>query len=249
MLKFENVTFKYSKDSPEILENFNVEFPTNTINVIMSANGLGKTTVLKLASRILSPTKGRIANSNKMISYVFQEDRLMDELTVLDNLLMIVTAKKPGYERVSKRHATEAIIKMLDLLGIKECVNYYPAQLSGSMKKRVAIARAFLHPGELLLMDEPFNNLDIELKTQIMKMFIKLWEHDKRTVLFVTHSADEALTLGNRIYFLGNKPMRVMKKFDVKGSNANRDLTSDLMIKYRRKIFKFFFDRVEEEHK
>ena len=249
MLKFENVTFKYTKDSPEVLENFNAEFPTNKISVIMSSNGLGKTTVLKLAARRLSPNKGRIANSNRMISYVFQEDRLMDELTVLDNLRMITESKKPGYQKLSKHDSIQAITKMLKLLGIEQCINYYPAQLSGSMKKRVAIARAFLHPSELLLMDEPFNNLDIQLKSEIMKIFIKLWEQDKRTVLFVTHSADEALTLGNKIYFLGNKPMRVMKTLNIKGSNQNRDISSEQMIKYRKTILNFFFDRVKEEHK
>ena len=249
MLKLENVTFKYSKDSPEILQNFDAKFPAKKISVIMSANGLGKTTLLKLASRILSPTKGKIVNHNTMISYVFQENRLMDELTVFENLKMIVTAKKPGYRKLNNDEALDVITKMLKLLDIEECINYYPSQLSGSMKKRVAIARAFLHPSQLLLMDEPFNNLDIELKSEIMKTFIKLWQSDKRTVLFVTHSADEALTLGNKIYFLGNKPMRIIKTLNISGTNTNRNINSSKMVKYRREILKFFFDRVKEEHK
>ncbi|MCF0227198.1 MAG: ABC transporter ATP-binding protein [Malacoplasma sp.] len=246
MLKFNKVSFRYTKDSPEILKDFSVDFPKNKISVIMSPNGLGKTTILKLASKIIYPDSGNIINNNKKISYVFQEDRLIDELSVYENLKMILDIRKPKF---AKEKAFKVISQMLKLLGIEQYINCYPSELSGSMKKRVAIARAFLHPSQLLLMDEPFNNLDIELKLDIMKTFAKLWTKNKRTVLFVTHSADEALTLANRIYFFGKHPMKVIKTLDIKGNIKNRDISSKPMVKYRRIILNYFFNRVKEEHK
>ena len=117
------------------------------------------------------------------------------------------------------------------------------------MKKRVAMARAFLHPSQLLLMDEPFNNLDIELKNEIIKIFIKLWNQSKKTVLFVTHSADEALMLAERIYFLSGKPLSKVKRLNISGDINKRNLASKQMFKYRKQILDFFIEKVKEEHK
>ena len=194
MLKFNNVTFKYTEDSPIVLDNFNIKFPDKKISVIMSANGLGKSTVLNLCARILQPTKGSITNSNKKISYVFQDDRLIPELTVYQNLKMILDLQKVKSDKtktikdkktkkpivvhklrhLTKEECEEKVRKVLKALDIEQCINFYPSQLSGSMIKRVALARAFLHPSQLLIMDEPFNNLDIQLKTEIIELFIKL---------------------------------------------------------------------------
>ena len=271
MLKFKNVSFRYTEKSPFILSKFNIDFPTNKISIIMSANGLGKTTILKLASKILFPTSGRIINDNKKISYVFQEDRLIDELTVFQNLQMIVDLQRVEYQgkklfwdkkkhkfekktatlkrKLTKEEIAKAINDMLKQLDIAQFVNYYPSELSGSMKKRVALARAFLHPSQLLLMDEPFNNLDIKLKNEVINCFIKLWTQSKKTVLFVTHSADEALTLGERIYFLDGKPMQLKKKLLIEGDISKRDISSNKMNKYRKQILNFFLEQVKKEHK
>ena len=271
MLMFKNVTFRYNKDTPILLQDFNISFPQNKISVLMSANGLGKTTILKLASHLLVPTKGKVINTNNKISYVFQEDRLIDELTVYQNLQMIVHLQKVPYyanklvwnkkthkferKKVRKlRHFTKEeekekiqhILKQLDLL---QCINYYPSELSGSMKKRVAMARAFLHPSQLLLMDEPFNNLDIELKNEIIKGFVKLWSKTKRTVIFVTHSIDEALSLANKVYLLSNRPLTITKQLNIEGSISKRDISSHEMVKYRKQILDFFLEKTKEEHK
>ena len=271
MLKFQNVSFRYTEDSPEILSKFNIDFPVNKVSVIMSANGLGKTTILKLASKILFPTKGKIINDNEKISYVFQEDRLIDELTVFQNLKMIVELQRVEYigkklcwnkkthkfekkdaklkRKLTKEEIAKAINDMLTQLDIAQCVNYYPSELSGSMRKRVALARAFLHPSQLLLMDEPFNNLDIQLKNEVINCFIKLWNQSKKTVLFVTHSADEALSIGERIYFLAGRPMQLEKKITIEGDIRKRDISSSKMNKYRKEILNFFIKEVKKEHK
>ena len=128
--------------------------------------------------------------------------------TVRENLRFVFKEKaidKPG------PHDAD-IDAMLELVGLATVGDYYPQELSGGMRQRVAIARAFLYPSELLLMDEPFSSLDCSLKNRLIDDFLKIWEQDKRTVVFVSHNEDEIRRLADVILTFSDKPVQILKK-------------------------------------
>lgn len=106
------------------------------------------------------------------------------------------------------------------------------------MKQRVAIARAFAYPSDIILMDEPLKTLDFKLKQTLMKAFGKLWQLDKRTVLFVTHDVEEALTLGNDIYLFSKQPVTIKQKFTINTPIAERSIDSDELVQLKRNILR-----------
>jgi NitT/TauT family transport system ATP-binding protein len=121
-------------------------------------------------------------------------------------------------------------------VGLKGTSNWYPEQLSGSMKRRLALLRAFIYPTQLLLMDEPFTGLDINVKQNVMKLFIKLWNKDKRTVIFVSHDLDETLLVAHYIYVMSNKPMQIMQTINVNQSHKNRTLYQNKIIDIKKNL-------------
>ena len=164
-------------------------------------------------------TKNFQTIDNESISYIFQDDRLIDWLTVGENINLVV---KKLY---NKKKCDALCDKYLDLVGIKEYKDYYPQMLSGGLRQRVNIARAFIYPSKFIIMDEPFKSIDMINKEIIMNNFRKILEKEKRTVLFVTHDMDEALLLSDKIYVLGNSPVKIKKVFE------NKNITKDEIYK------------------
>lgn len=194
-----------------VLKNFNLDFLHHHITCILGPSGAGKTTLLNVLSGLVPPDSGQVLGLNgEAVSYLFQEPRLLPWKTVRDNFDFVLTDPYPD---PAERSAV--ISRYLALVELQDFANYYPAQLSGGMKQRVAIARAFAYPSKLLLMDEPFKALDMQLKYSLMADFIKLWQKDKRTVICVTHDLEEALYLGDRICVFSSLPARVHKEFSI----------------------------------
>jgi len=128
--------------------------------------------------------------------------------TVRENLRFVFkdkAIKKPGPHEAD-------IDAMLELVGLATVGNYYPQELSGGMRQRVSIARAFLFPSELLLMDEPFSSLDYTLKNRLIEDFSKIWEQDKRTVIFVSHNEEEIRQLAQEVLTFSDKPVQILTK-------------------------------------
>lgn len=198
---------KYGQET--IFEDFNLTFEKNKITGILGPSGAGKTTLLNLCSGLEQPDSGMIEGINpQAISYIFQEPRLLPWRTVRENLRFVFNEKaikKPG------SHEGD-IDAMLELVGLATVGDYYPQKLSGGMRQRVAIARAFLYPSELLLMDEPFSSLDCSLKNRLIEDFSKIWEQDKRTVVFVSHNEDEIRRLAHVILTFSDKPVQILQK-------------------------------------
>lgn len=198
---------KYGDET--IFEGFNLVFKKNKITGILGPSGSGKTTLLNLCSGLEQPDRGTIEGINfQSISYIFQEPRLLPWRTVRENLRFVFKEKpitKPG------PHDAD-IDAMLELVGLGTVGDYYPRELSGGMRQRVSIARAFLYPSELLLMDEPFSGLDCSLKNRLIEDFSKIWEQDKRTVIFVSHNEDEIRRLAHEILTFSDKPVQILKK-------------------------------------
>jgi NitT/TauT family transport system ATP-binding protein len=200
----------YKKYGEEIIfEDFNLVFEKNKISGILGPSGAGKTTLLNLCSGLEKPDSGTIEGINpQSISYIFQEPRLLPWRTVRENLRFVFQEKSI---RKAGAHESE-IDAMLELVGLGAVGDHYPQELSGGMRQRVAIARAFLYPSELLLMDEPFSSLDYSLKNRLIEDFSKIWEQDKRTVIFVSHNEDEIRQLAQVVFTFSDKPVQILKK-------------------------------------
>ena len=206
MLEIKNLYTGY--DKKEIIKNINLNVKRGENLCIVGPNGCGKSTLLNIISGIIPNDSENFETIEKYgVSYIFQDDRLIDWLTVGENIKLIV---KKLY---NKKKLDELCDKYLDLVGIKEYKNYYPQMLSGGLRQRVNIARAFIYPSKIVIMDEPFKSIDVINKKIIMNNLKKILEKEKRTVLFVTHDIDEALLLSDKIYVLGNSPVEIKKVF------------------------------------
>jgi ABC-type nitrate/sulfonate/bicarbonate transport system ATPase subunit len=178
---------------------------------IVGPTGCGKTTFLNALSKLLPATKGNIlidgeeANPKKHnISFVFQEPTCMPWRTVKENVAYGMEVKKFPKEKVDER-----LKYILDLVGLSDTANLYPNQVSSSMEQRIAVARAFAVDPDLLLMDEPYGQLDIKLRYYLEDELVRLWKTLKATVIFVTHNIEEAVYVAERILILSNKPTKI----------------------------------------
>ncbi len=183
-----------SYENHKVLYNFSMNFIKNKITVITGPSGCGKTTLLNIIGGIEKDYNGQMISPNNSISYIFQEDRLLPHLTVYENIAFVLKST------MGKEDMNTIINKYLDMVKLSEYKHKLPNKLSGGMKRRVAIARAFAYKSSLLLMDEPFKGLDDKLKMEIIDEFLKLHKEDRRTVILVTHDMKEAELLGDIIY-------------------------------------------------
>ncbi|MDP3486909.1 MAG: ABC transporter ATP-binding protein, partial [Bacillota bacterium] len=194
-----------------VLQDFDLEFAHNQITCILGPSGAGKTTLLNVLSGLILPDSGQVLGlDGEAVAYLFQEPRLLPWKTVRGNFDFVLADTYPDI--VERSEIINTYLKLVELADFAE---YYPAQLSGGMKQRVAIARAFAYPSKILLMDEPFKALDMQLKYSLMADFLELWQKDKRTVICVTHDLEEALYLGDRICVFSSLPARVHKEFRI----------------------------------
>ena len=186
-----------------VFDHFSLEVESNTILSVVGPSGMGKTTLLKIAANLLTLDGGQLVQEESergAISYLFQEPRLLPYSTVFSNIELALRSS------IQKRKERESLaLYYLELVGLSGSLFLYPSQLSGGMRQRVAIARSFAHPCNLMLLDEPFQSLDIKLKYSLLEAFINLWEQRKRTTLFVTHDPKEAILLGDAVCCLGDR--------------------------------------------
>jgi NitT/TauT family transport system ATP-binding protein len=191
----------------QVLKDLTMQEEENRIICILGPSGAGKTTLLNIISGVLKADEGEISGfKGRQISYLFQEPRLLPWKTVRENIDFVLKDKlaRPEREQVINRY--------LDMVELREFASYYPDKLSGGMKQRVSIARAFAYPSDILLMDEPFKGLDPQLKMTLIKSFVRLWTQDRRSVFFVTHDIQEAVLIGHVVYVLTDRPAQVKGK-------------------------------------
>jgi NitT/TauT family transport system ATP-binding protein len=194
-----------------IFNGLNIEFRDNEINCILGPSGVGKTTLFNILAKIESYDFGSITGAEKKrVAYVFQEDRLLEWKTVYENIAFVIADEKDIKKRVEK------VIQMVRLSGYE---GYYPNELSGGMRQRVSLARAFVYNPQLLFLDEPFKGLDIALKEDIMKDFYEQWDKEKYSVIMATHDIEEAILLAQKIFILSKKPAVLKAEIDVKKLN------------------------------
>ena len=173
MLKLENISLKYGRHL--VIDRLSYEFEENKKTLIIVSSGIGKTSLLNIAAGLTKASSGKVSNGFEKISYVFQEPRLFDWLTALENVSTV-------------SDETEAR-ETLSLMGLSDAGDKYPSELSGGMKQRVSIARALAYRPDLVFLDEPFKGLDAETRENIANtVFEKL---EGKTVIFVSHDESD----------------------------------------------------------
>lgn len=190
----------------KVLDDVSINFEKNMTTCILGPSGCGKTTLLNIISGMLSADKGEVIGfENENIGFVFQEDRLIPWKSVYDNIDFVIRGK------IDKKNRREIINKYLNLVGLEYYKDYYPNSLSGGMKQRISILRAFIYPSEVLIMDEPFKSLDINTKEVVTKFFLNLKKSRDKTCIIVTHDIEEAAILGDNITIFTQKPTKVQR--------------------------------------
>ena len=211
-------------DEISLYRDFYIDFPEGTITCILGPSGCGKTTLLNIIGNIIKPDRGSLIGFDRRVtSYIFQDPRLLPWKTVKGNIEFALSKDLPVEERGK---LTGRFIRLVELDAF---AGYYPSKLSGGMRQRVSIARAFACPSDIILMDEPLKGLDIKLKLNLIGTFSRIWQADKRTVIFVTHDVDESLLLGNEIVVLTQAPVQIAAHEKVEVPIANRSLDSDYL--------------------
>lgn len=212
-----NLTCSYEQKT--IFDNFDVTFEQGKINVILGGSGVGKTTLLNAIAGIKS-YEGQIEGCEGGVSYIFQKDRLIQSISVYKNLDLIlkgVVKDKAERKRMIEQTAVD--------LEISDVLKSLPSEISGGQAQRVSMARAFLYPSDVMLLDEPFKALDTALKTRLIKQFAALQEKKNKTVVFVTHAIDECLLLADDYFVFDDAPVKIVLQGKINSKKSERKLT------------------------
>lgn len=211
------VVFRGNSNSDTIaLADFNLEVEKHEFLCILGPSGCGKTTFIRVLAGLTKPTCGQVSINGKKVAgpgsnraFVFQENVLLPWRNALSNV-------KFGLEiRDSSNQIKKKALELIELVGLKGFEYYYPDELSGGMRQRVGLARALAVDPEILLMDEPFGALDAQTRAILQDELLKIWEMQRKTVVFCTHSIEEAIYLSDRIAIMTSRPGRIKKIIDV----------------------------------
>ncbi|MDC3424480.1 ABC transporter ATP-binding protein [Aquibacillus sp. 3ASR75-11] len=201
----------YKKNSSVVaLKDINVEIQDGEFVCLIGPSGCGKTTLLRILAGLETPSIGEFTiaqgkEDRPIQSMVFQEQGVIPWLTVYENVAFGLKMRHLPKDTVQER--TDYYLRKV---GLDKFANLYPKELSGGMKQRVSIARAFANDPEILLMDEPFGALDEQNKFILQEELLNIWSETKKTVLFITHSIDEALLLSDRILLMSSQPGQII---------------------------------------
>jgi len=242
-------TFLVEDRSLPVLEDINLAISDGEFVVIVGHSGCGKSTLLKIIAGLETQDQGGIVTYNGQPvtdpgperGMIFQEHRLMPWLTLEKN----VTLGLEGKAKSEKKKLADEYLKMVKLEDFKKA---YPAQLSGGMSQRAAIARALVTGPQMLLLDEPFGALDALTKIEMQKEILKLRDEKKNTMIMVTHDIEEAVYFADRIVVMSDRPGRIR---DIVKINLprHRDRTGPDFAQYKKKVYDYFFEPEETEEK
>jgi NitT/TauT family transport system ATP-binding protein len=192
------------------VQNIDLSIPAGEFLCIVGPSGCGKTTLLRIVAGLEKQSRGLVTlveedPSKRLNSMIFQEQSIFPWLTVAQNIAFGLQMR-----HVPKRQYQPIVDSYIKKVGLTRFADCYPHQLSGGMKQRVSIARAFANDPEILLMDEPFAALDEQNKLLLQEELLRIWDETRKTVLFITHSIDEALVLGDRVLVMSAHPGRII---------------------------------------
>ncbi|MDD4169783.1 MAG: ABC transporter ATP-binding protein [Desulfotomaculaceae bacterium] len=203
MFEIKNIELDFG--ALKVLDNFSIKGEVEQFLCLVGPSGIGKTSILNVLAEILKPGSGSVVSDNKRIAYVFQEPRLLPWMTVEDNMEVgLFSLDKDAHRR------KKTVRQLLPQIGLEGFGHYYPDQLSGGMKQRVSIGRAFVIQPDLLLLDEPFSGLDEALKIEMQDLLLTLKKYHMCTTVMVTHDIQEAIKLSDRIIVVDGRPCRII---------------------------------------
>ncbi|WP_132260374.1 ABC transporter ATP-binding protein [Paucimonas lemoignei] len=224
-LSFNNITKNFS--GLHVIEQFSSEMQTGELVALVGPSGCGKSTLLHIAAGLEKPSSGSILADGKPVTgphpermLMFQENALYPWLTLVQNVALALE-----FQKVSKAEARRQAVQWLAKAKLQGFEDYYPHQVSGGMRQRAALARAFVSEPKVLLLDEPFGALDALTRMTLQDALRDLIREVRPTVLLVTHDVDEALFLADRILVFSHRPATVLKEFNLAHHEKSHDLS------------------------
>lgn len=219
IIELNNISKSFQTDNGDalIIDDVSIDIKENEFVVLFGAGQCGKTTMLKMLAGLENISKGTISIEGKpmkgfdsRVGMVYQTTGLFPWLSVMGNVEF-----GPKARGISKKERREKAQYYIDLVGLNGFERHFPSMLSGGMQQRVGIARAYCDDPEIILMDEPFGHLDAQTRYMMEEEVEKIWEKEKRTVVFVTNNIEEAIYLADRIIILTECPATIMKEYEI----------------------------------
>lgn len=210
-VEVDDVTVRFATpagDVHSVLQNVSLTVRDGIFLAIVGPSGCGKSTLLNVAAGLLEPPHGSVRifgevlrGTNRSAAYLFQQDALLPWRTVLDNVMLGLT-----FRRLPRREAVSRARQWLTRVGLAGFEDRFPHQLSGGMRKRVAVAQSWIVDPRILLMDEPFSALDVQTRQNMENELLGLWQETRKTVLFITHDLEEAIALADEVVVMTAGP-------------------------------------------
>jgi len=219
LLAYQNVCKAFHKGnvSTPALDDISFDVRPGEFVSVVGPSGCGKSTLLNLAAGLMKPTSGTVLyhgrpvnGINQQVGYITQRDNLLPWATVYDNIVLGLKIRN-----VPRTEQAQLAERFIEVIGLKDFARHYPSELSGGMRKRVSLARTLIYSPEMVLMDEPFSALDAHVKLIMQSELLRIWEADRKTILFITHDLTEAITLSDRVIILSSRPASVKLMIDI----------------------------------
>lgn len=230
-----SLTFQQEGQERQILDHINLSVAPAEFVCIVGPSGCGKSTMLHVLGGFLAPTSGSIVIDGEAVHgpdprriFVFQESAVFPWLTVEGNIGF-------GLTHLSQKDRSQRVAHYIDLVGLAGFEQAFPRQLSGGMKQRLEVARALAVQPDVLYMDEPFAALDYLTRMDMRRELLRIWQHERKTVLMVTHDIDEAVQLGDRVVILSQRPAHVQEDLKIPMDHP-RDAASPELLALRARI-------------
>lgn len=233
-----NKAYVYNEESMEVLDRVSLLVGKGEFVSIVGPSGCGKSTLLKMIPGLIKPDSGQIILEGKNVNghitkvgYMAQKDLLAPWKTVLDNLALPLLING-----INRKKAYHEVISLLPTFGLEGFEGYYPHQLSGGMRQRAALMRTILIGSKILLLDEPFAALDALTRETMQEWLLGIWEKFQPSILFITHSIDEAIFLSDKIYVFSKRPGHIVleQRIDLPRPRPRTLVTSDNFIQNKK---------------
>ena len=224
----------HSLNEVEAIDNFSLDVSKNDFIAIVGPSGCGKSTLLSILCGLEKETSGLVKyKENIKIGYMLQTDCLLEFKTVLENCLIGLEIKK-----IKTKENIEYVKNLINKYGLKDFINSYPKELSGGMRKRVALIRTLALKPDLLLLDEPFTGLDYQNRLLVSSDIYNILKKENKSLIIVTHDIEEAISIGNKVVILSKRPSKVKDIIDIK-------LDSNDPISNRKdKNFNYYYEKI-----